>query len=95
MTFSLLFTDEASRNLDALQKHPEKLRRVRKYLAMLEQNPQYPGLRSHKYSSKKGPADQEVWESYVENNTPAAWRVFWCYGPEKSEITIIAITPHP
>ena len=27
--------------------------------------------------------------------TPGACRTFWCYGPAKREITIIAITPHP
>ena len=31
----------------------------------------------------------------AENNTPAAYRIFWFYGPGKKEITIIAITPHP
>jgi len=25
----------------------------------------------------------------------AAYRVFWCYGPAKGDITIIAITRHP
>ena len=34
-------------------------------------------------------------EVYVQNRTPSAYRIFWCYGPKKSEMTIIAITPHP
>jgi hypothetical protein len=34
-------------------------------------------------------------EAYVENKTPAAFRVFWCYGPNRDELTILAITPHP
>jgi hypothetical protein len=29
------------------------------------------------------------------NRTPNADRVFWCYGPDKGDITMIAITPHP
>ena len=36
-----------------------------------------------------------VWESYLENDTPKAGRIFWCYGPEKSDITIIGLEPHP
>jgi hypothetical protein len=36
-----------------------------------------------------------VFESYVQNRTPGAYRVFWCYGPEQGQITIVAITPHP
>jgi hypothetical protein len=27
--------------------------------------------------------------------TPGAYLVFWCYGREKNEITVPAITPHP
>jgi len=37
----------------------------------------------------------KVWESYLENNVPAAGRIFWVYGPEKEDITIIGIEPHP
>jgi len=39
-------------------------------------------------------AGAKVFEVYVQNRTPGAYRLFWCYGPEKREITIIAITPH-
>jgi hypothetical protein len=44
-----------------------------------------------------GPKGEDVWESYVENNTPLAWRIFWCYTPDGGIqiITIVAITPHP
>jgi len=40
----------------------------------------------------------KVWDSYVENKTPGAWRIFWHYGPDEADqkvITILAITPHP
>ena len=37
----------------------------------------------------------KVWESYLENNTPAAGRIFWSYGPQKGDITIVGIEPHP
>ena len=38
---------------------------------------------------------EEIFEAYAENKTPAAWRIFWYYGPNKKQITILAITPHP
>ena len=38
---------------------------------------------------------QKVWEVYDQNKTRVAYRVFWCYGPEKNQIAIISITPHP
>jgi hypothetical protein len=31
----------------------------------------------------------------TQNRTPGAYRVFWCYGPDQKQITILAITPHP
>jgi hypothetical protein len=33
-------------------------------------------------------------EAY-KKKTPAAWRIFWCYGPEPDQLTILAITKHP
>ena len=37
----------------------------------------------------------KVFASYAEQDTPAAFRVFWRYGPGKGQLTIIAITSHP
>jgi hypothetical protein len=34
-------------------------------------------------------------DAYAGNKTPAAWRIFWHYGPDQKQITILAITPHP
>jgi hypothetical protein len=36
-----------------------------------------------------------MFEAYAQNDTPGAYRIMWCYGPGKGEITIVAITPHP
>ena len=60
-------------------------------------NPRHPGLRTHKFDSLQHPYDekQPVFEAYAQNQTPGAYRVFWCYGPRQGDITIIAITPHP
>jgi hypothetical protein len=63
----------------------------------LLENPRHPGLNAHEFSSLENPydGDQKVFEAYVQNRTPEAWRVFWCYGPENGQITILAMTPHP
>jgi hypothetical protein len=98
VTFELLFTDQANANLDSLEADAslaKRLKAVRKALALLETNPRHPGLNTHKFSSLKGPGGEEVFEAYAENKTPAAWRIFWYYGPDKKQITILAITPHP
>ena len=70
---------------------------VRKTLHLLAANPRHPGLQTHPYRSLQNPFDSraKVFEAYAQNRTPGAYRVFWCYGPGKAEITIIAITPHP
>lgn len=98
MTFELLFTDEAERNLTALSGDKglaKRLNAVRKALGQLETNPRHPGLHTHKYHSLSGPPGEEVFEAYAESDTPAAYRIFWCYGSGRGKITILAITPHP
>ncbi len=72
-------------------------KQVHKCIEHLLRNPSHPGLETHEYDSLENPYDKKkkVFEAYVQNDTPGAYRVFWCYGPERAQITIIAITPHP
>lgn len=98
MAFALVFTDQASYDLDPLGADvglAKRLKAVRKALGFLETNPHHPGLNTHKYDSLKGPAGEEIFEAYAENRTPAAWRIFWHYGPGQKTITILSITHHP
>lgn len=98
MTFKLRFTLEGDKNLQDLENDPSKsgrLKAVRKALGYLENNPRHPSLNTHKYESLGKEFGFEIFEAYAENRTPQAYRIFWHYGPDKKEITIIAITPHP
>ena len=72
-------------------------KQVRKTLQLLGENPRHTGLQTHEYSGLVNPYNsiEKVFEAYAQNNTPGAYRIFWCYGPDKKQITIIAITPHP
>lgn len=72
-------------------------KQVEKCVRLLLENPRHPGLNTHEFASIEHPYDsrQKVFEAYVQNRTPGAYRLFWCYGPDKGELTIIAITPHP
>ena len=72
-------------------------KQVRKCIQLLQQNPRHPGLHSHEGSDIHNPYDKDkkVFLAYAQQHTPGAYRVFWCYGPGKGEITIVAITPHP
>ena len=72
-------------------------KQVRDAVTKLMQNPRHPGLNTHEYDGIPNPYDKnaKVFEAYAQNKTPGAYRIFWCYGPGKREITIVAITPHP
>lgn len=36
-----------------------------------------------------------VWQSHIESNKPSAGRIYWVYGPDKQDVTIIGLKPHP
>ncbi len=70
-------------------------KKVGKAMKLLSSNPRHPGLESHEISSLSQRYGMKVWQSYLENNTPAAGRIFWVYGPDRGDITIIGLEPHP
>jgi len=72
-------------------------KQVHTYVSLLAENPRHPGLQTHEFRSLQHPfnAREKVFEAYAQNNTPAAYRVFWCYAPATGPITVIALTPHP
>ena len=98
MTFALNIAQRAQEDLQEL-KHSAHAKKqfvaVTKALQFLSNNPRHPSLRTHKFTSLHGPQGEEVFEAYAEQNTPAAYRIFFFYGPRQKEITIFAITPHP
>lgn len=69
-----------------------KLGKAFKYLSL---NPKAPSLNTHEIKELSKKYGLKIWQSYIENNTPAAGRIFWVYGPDKNDITILAIEPHP
>ena len=72
------------------------MKAVRKTLGLMETgNLRHPGLNTHEYTSLKGANGEKVFEAYAEQNTPAAYRILWHYGPGAGVIIILAITPHP
>ena len=66
-----------------------------KAMKLLSNDPRHPGLQSHEISALSKRYGMKVWESYLENRTPSAGRIFWVYGPEQGDITIIGLEPHP
>lgn len=66
-----------------------------KALKLLSQDPTYPSLQSHEIEPLTKRYGVKVWQSYLENNTSRAMRMYWVYGPNRQDITIIGLEPHP
>ena len=79
----------------ATRKEARLYKQLGKAMRLLSNDPRYPGLHSHEINSLTARYGMKVWESYLENNTPAAGRIFWVYGPNQGNITIIGLEPHP
>ena len=69
-----------------------KLGKTFNYLSI---DPRVPSLNTHEIKELSKLYGIKIWQSYLENNTPSAGRIFWTYGPDKNDITILAIEPHP
>lgn len=96
MPFELVTTPTADEVIEETQRsEPRRYKKLLACLAKLEQDPHHPSLNSHRYEAFDKVYDQPVWESYVENRTPAAWRVWWAFGPERGQITVLDAGPHP
>ncbi len=96
--FHINFTQYSLDKLIQLKKDPSKkgvAKAVAKSIGLMVHNLKHPSLNTHKYDELSGPNGEEVFESYAQNNTPGAYRIFWYYGPEKRQITVIEICSHP
>lgn len=79
-----------------LDKDDEKLfKKLVKALGFLSANPKHNSLASHEITDLSRKYRIKIFQSYLENNTPGAGRIFWAYGPEHRDITVLAIEPHP
>jgi hypothetical protein len=96
--FHIELSEIAREQITKLVGDPSKkavAKAVIKSLDLMRTNITHPSLNTHKYDEMTGPNGETVFESYAQNNTPGAYRIFWFYGPKKSMITVLAVTPHP
>lgn len=81
---------------DALSKDESLLyKKWGKAMGFLATDPRHQGLQSHEIEALSRRFGVKVWQSYLENNTPGAGRLYWVYGPGRQEITVIGLEPHP
>lgn len=65
-----------------------------KALKFLRVNPKYPSLNTHEISDLSRRYGRKVFQSYLDQGK-LAWRMYWIYGPNQKEITVIGISSHP
>jgi len=95
--FKIKFTEEADDQFLNLKQSKDKqvqFKALGKALAYMYANLRHPSLKTHKFDGIESPFGGDVFDSYAQNKTPGVYRVFWTYGPNKAEITVLAITPH-
>lgn len=86
----------SSKKEGSISKEHEKLfKLLAKAIRFLASNPRHPGLNSHEIVALSKRYGMKVFQSYLENKTPSAGRIYWVYGPNQKEITIIGLEPHP
>lgn len=93
--YKLILNPDAKEQLKLISLNPPKQGlefKIKAALTKLVHNPKYPGLNSHHYSSLDDRYKNKVWESYVENDCPGAYRIFWYL---KDGIVVVLIVQHP
>jgi len=98
MIFEFNFSDKTKKQLKNLKEDKglaKQYNAVQEALKKLQHNPRHSSLQTHKFHSLKGPGGGDVFEAYAEQNTPAAYRIFFYYGHGKGVITIYSIERHP
>lgn len=90
------------RSLEADPSKAKILEQVRKVLAFMEVNLEHPSLQTHKLKEISTTSGDPIFEAYVQQHTPGAYRIFFHYGPDELQggkripvLTILAIIPHP
>jgi hypothetical protein len=92
-----VWSDLSSRKLAGRLGTDEErfFKKLVKALGFLQANPRHNSLASHEIDELTRHCGFKVFQSYMENNAPAAGRIFWAYGPDKGDITVLAVEPHP
>ena len=92
------FWDDLCSKIDSGTATPDEgklFRKMGKAMYHISRDPRHPGLETHEISSLSRRYGMKVWQSYLENKTPSAGRLYWVYGPERGMITVIGLEPHP
>lgn len=85
---------EKYRSGNIKKKEEQLYKKWGKALKLLSADPGYPSLQTHEIEPLSRRYGMKVWQSYLENKTSGAMRMYWVYGPDQKDITIIGLEPH-
>ena len=85
---------EKYRSGNIKKKEEQLYKKWGKALKLLSADPGYPRLQTHEIEPLSRRYGMKVWQSYLENKTSGAMRMYWVYGPDQKDITIIGLEPH-
>lgn len=72
----------------------DRFKKARKAIQLMREiGPTHPGFHTHKMVHLQGPGGRDIWNSYVENRTPGAWRMYWIYR-DNGDVYILSMGPH-
>ena len=86
---------EKYRSGNIKKKEEQLYKKWGKALKLLSADPGYPSLQTHEIEPLSKRYGMKEWQSYLENKTSGAMRMYWVYGPDQKDITIIGLEPHP
>ncbi len=69
-------------------------KRFAKSIQFLSADPKHPSLQTHEIEPLSKKYGIKIWQSYLDQGKQAQ-RFYWTYGPNRKEITILGIEPHP
>ena len=82
---------EKYRSGNIKKKEEQLYKKWGKALKLLSADPGYPSLQTHEIEPLSRRYGMKVRQSYLENKTSGAMRMYWVYGPDQKDITIIGL----
>ena len=95
--FNIKMTPFALKQYEEIKKQEPRqglLKQIKKTIKFLRENPRHPSLHTHKNQKLSNRLGLDIFQVYVQNYIPGAYRIFFIYSA-KDEITITSIESHP
>ena len=83
---------EKYRSGNIKKKEEQLYKKWGKALKLLSADPGYPSLQTHEIEPLSRRYGMKVWQSYLENKTRGAMRMYWVYGPDQKDNTTMCLS---